>query len=235
MRIQDLRGYGIAPSDAEGSWDPAFKGKLKRKAQNVVMRNLTFMQKLRFSIAFISEKWRAGKLDLTDLREKGMRNQAFLDQQLEYLAVFASLKKVRGKDAALTIMHQVMDATAAEALLLTLPEPEDICKVGDPFEVFRQICGILPEVTKAAGCHSIAITEDTEKAIQWDVSWCVWLELAKKMGVAEACIPNCYADDLAYPDYFKAIGIEYKRAGTLAMGAKQCDFRFVKIERASGG
>ena len=35
--------------------------------------------------------------------------------------------------------------------------------------------------------------------------------------------PNCYADDLAHPDYFKKFGIKYSRKGTIANGAKCCD------------
>jgi hypothetical protein len=36
-------------------------------------------------------------------------------------------------------------------------------------------------------------------------------------------------DDLAYPEYFKNLGIKYIRTGTLAKGNKCCDFRFERI------
>jgi len=49
------------------------------------------------------------------------------------------------------------------------------------------------------------------------------------MDVPEACLANCYADDLVYPDYFKSLGIKYSREGTLAQGKKCCDIRFEKI------
>ena len=65
-----------------------------------------------------------------------------------------------------------------------------------------------------------------EEAFQFDVSWCVWLELARLMDVPEACIPNCYADDLVFPEYFAQFGIRYRRTGTLAMGSSCCDFHF---------
>lgn len=73
---------------------------------------------------------------------------------------------------------------------------------------------------------------NTEEVLQFDIHWCVWLELARKMNVPEACLPNCCADDLAYPDYFNALGIKYSRIGTLANGCKTCDFRFEKIEHS---
>ena len=229
MEIEKTRGYGIAASDAEGSWDSAFKLKLKKVAIKTVMKQITFLQKIQVLIWFYKEKKRALKLDLSDIRAKGMTNETFIKQQLEYISLFSALTKVLNKESALKIMYSVMDATATEALLLSLPEIDDVKKFGDSIEFFRKYMSVFPEVSKKAGCHEITITEDSTNNIQLDINWCVWFELAKKMDVPEACLANCYADDLAYPDYFKALGIKYSRKGTLAQGKKCCDTRFEKI------
>ena len=39
-----------------------------------------------------------------------------------------------------------------------------------------------------------------------------------------------YADDLVFPQYFAALGVEYARCGTLAQGAKQCDCQFRRMK-----
>jgi hypothetical protein len=88
----------------------------------------------------------------------------------------------------------------------------------------------LPEACKKAACLDMTLTEDSPNVFQFDITWCVWLELAKKMNIPEACIPNCYADDFAYPDYFKSYGINYSRKGTLAKGAACCDLRFDRMQ-----
>jgi hypothetical protein len=75
----------------------------------------------------------------------------------------------------------------------------------------------------------MALTENSESCFQFEITWCIWLELARKMNIPEACIPNCYADDFAYPDYFKKYGIKYSQKGTLAKGAKCCDLRFERM------
>lgn len=137
MEVQELRGYGVAASDAEGGWDKAFKAKIKRTAQEIVMGHLTFLQKPQVLYWFLKEKQRGARLDLSDLRARGMKNDAFLKQQLEYIAMFSALAKVRGKEIALQIMREVMDATATEALLLSLPQVKDVKNVGEPFAVFR--------------------------------------------------------------------------------------------------
>lgn len=74
------------------------------------------------------EKKRALKLDLSDIRAKGMTNEAFIKQQLEYISLFSALTKVLNKESALKIMYSVMDATATEALLLSLPEIQKLQK-----------------------------------------------------------------------------------------------------------
>ena len=230
MDVTKLRGYGIAASDVEANWSPEFKSKLKKTSLKVVMKHLNFKQKFEVLYWFAKEKKRSTTLDLSDIRAKGMKNEVFIKQQLEYLSLFSALKIVVGVDSALNIMYAVMDATAAEALLLSLPEVEEIRKLGEPYEVFRSYFNVLPETAIKAGCHQGVISDLKLNSCQFDIHYCVWLELSKKMSVPEACIPNCYADDIAYPKYFESLGIKYIRTGTLAKGNTCCDLRFEKME-----
>jgi hypothetical protein len=229
MEIENANGYGIAISDLEGNWDDAFKSKLKETAQKIVLAHLSFYQKLKLLYLYSKENNRATKLDLSDIKAKGMTNESFIKQQLEYISMFSALTKVLDKEKSIKIMCQVMEETVVEAFSKSSPEPEFIKNYGDPFEFFRKYFRPLPEVSAKAGCHMMTLSEDSVNCIQYDINWCVWLELAKKMNIPEACIPNCYADDFAYPDYFKQYGIKYSQKGTLAKGAKCCDLKFERI------
>ncbi len=42
-----------------------------------------------------------------------------------------------------------------------------------------------------------------------------------------ACRPNCYADDLVFPEYFARHGLTYSRSRTLAEGSTRCEFNIV--------
>ena len=229
MEIEKTRGYGIAISDIEGSWDAAFKLKLKKTSQKIIMKQISFFQKIQLLYWFYKEKKKASNLDLSDIRAKGMINVSFIKQQLEYISMFSALTKVLDKERALKIMYLVMEATAVEAFLKSALKIEEIECFGDSMEFFRKYMSALPEASTKAGCHDMIISENTINCFQLDVHWCVYYELAKKMNVPEACIPNCYVDDLAYPDYFKTFGIKYSRKETLAKGGKCCDFRFERI------
>jgi hypothetical protein len=72
----------------------------------------------------------------------------------------------------------------------------------------------------------VVIQSDVDGAFRMDMTGCVCLDLARRVGVPEACRPNCIADDLVFPEYFAALGIEYRRPATLARGAPRCEFRF---------
>jgi hypothetical protein len=100
----------------------------------------------------------------------------------------------------------------------------------DPLAALGKSLLSMPEPARNAGCHEITVVDGGEDVKGFDISWCVWLELARLMGVPEACAPNCYADDLAYPEYFAALGIRYRRTGTLAKGQRCCDFRFERMK-----
>ncbi len=205
------------------------KKALRKAGKAVVMRHLGGVQKVRLLFGFLRHKRRAARLDLSEFRARGLVNQPFIDQQLEYLAMFAALADILGSEKTIAIMKEVMDESATEALLLCLPKPENVRQFEDPFAVFRDYVRAMPPAACTAGCHEITVTEDTDEAIQFDVSWCVWLELARAMDIQEACIPNCYSDDLAFPDYFSRFGVRYGRTQTLAKGGCKCDFRFERM------
>lgn len=231
MRVNELRGYGVAFSDLEALWPPALKARMKKVGMAVVLERLSLAERLRFFWAFARARRRAARLDLSDLRARGLNNETFLAQQREYLAMFAALAEVVGSARALEIATALMDATAREPMLLCLPEADAVRALGDPFEVFRAYFRPVPEATRRAGCQDIALRDEGD-VIGFDVTWCVWLELARRMGVPEACLPNCYSDEIAFPKYFQDLGIAYRRAGTLAGGARCCDFRFSRLAPA---
>ena len=226
IKIENTRGYGVAFSDLEGSWDPAFKSKIKKISMKIIMKQVTFFQKIKLLYWFYKEKKKAKNIDLSDIRSKGMTNSSFIKQQLEYISIFSALANVLDKEKALKIMFSVMDATAHEAFSLSALTIEEVKPFGDPMEFFRKYFLAFSEASTKAGCHDMVLSENSKNCIQIDIIWCVYYELAKKMNVPEACIPNCYADDLYYPDYFKTFDIKYSRKGTLARGHKYCDCRF---------
>ena len=119
-----------------------------------------------------------------------------------------------------------MEVTAREALLLCLPEPKDMKAFDYPLQAWRAYAAPIPEASTKAGCQELRVFDDGPDAVQMDVHWCVWLELARALGVPEACIPNCYSDDLVFPEYFEALGLRYSRTQTLARGGTCCNFRF---------
>ena len=230
MNKTELRNYGAAFSEAEGAWPDEVKEQMFEQGKAVIMGHLSGWQKVRLIWHLLLARRRAAKLDLSDLRESGMTDEAFLDQQLEYLAMFSALTEIFDGERAVSIMEEVMDKTAREPMLLCLPEADNVRELDEsPHDVFRDYIGAMAEASVAAGCNQMDVVDDGDDAFQMNVTWCVWLELAERMGIPEGCIPNCYADDLVFPEYFEQLGIEYSRTQTLACGGDCCDFRFERL------
>ncbi len=233
MKVQALRNYAVAFSDAEGAWPDAIKAEMKRKGMAVVLSHLGFLQRFQFGLAFWREKQRIAALDLSGLRERGFNNDPFIAQQVQYLALFCALKSLFGSAKAIAICKQIMDETA-DALILLLPEPADVLSFADPFNALREYFRAGPEAARKAAAGTVVVAEDADEVFQFDITSCIWLDLASLAGVPEACIPNCYADDLVFPQYFAALGVDYTRQSTLALGASQCDCRFRRLAAAAG-
>lgn len=229
MDVKSLRNYGVAASDYEARWPCDLKQRMAAVAQQVVLENLDMGERMQFGFAFLKEKTRAASVDLSTLPPKVRENEAFLKQQKEFLASFAALEKAKGSAEATRIMNQVMEEAAAESLLLTLPEPDDVRKLPDAFEAFRTYFRRFSTAAAAAQCHDMTFQDLGPDRFGLDVKWCAWQELAKLHGVPDACKTSCHADDLVYPDYFEKLGIRYQRTSTLAHSAPHCDFRWERL------
>lgn len=230
MKIQDLKNYGKALSDSESSISPELMKKATRISKGIVTKHLGFWQLFRFLFLFLKEKRRMARVDLSEIREKGMINEKFIGTQIEMVALFSALAQIKGKGEAIKIMREVMDGTAPEMLGACFPSPEDLKTFPDPFGAFQEYSLALPEAAQKAGCNTIEIAENSKDALQLDMTSCAWCEIATKLGYQEACQPNCYADEVFFPEYLKPLGIRYKRTGTLAEGDSRCQFRFERRE-----
>lgn len=229
MDLKSLRNYGVAASDYEAQWPCEVKQRMTAAAQQVVLENLDMGERMQFGFSLITEKTKAATIDLSPLPPKVRENKSFLKQQLEFFATFSALEKTKGTEEATRIMNLVMDESAIESLLLTLPEPDDVRKFPDAFEAFREYFRQLPDAASDAKCHDMTFQDLDEDQFGLDVTWCAWQELAKLHGVPDACKTSCHADDLVYPAYFEKLGIRYQRTSTLAQGAPRCDFRWERI------
>lgn len=226
MKVSELRNYGLAFSEAETAWSPEFKAWMRKTGMDAVMKHLGLWQKLRFGLAFLSEQRRMKKVDLTEIRARGMNDERFLATQVDFLALYSALCQVLGEPRGQEVFKEMIDATAPAALRLALPEAEDLRSFPDPFDALRAYMRPAPEAAARAGCQTIEIVEDKPDVFQFDVKWCVWLELARALGAPGAATFNCYSDDITFPSLFASLGVRYSRSQTLAHGGSRCDFRF---------
>jgi hypothetical protein len=225
VKVEELRGYGLSFSDAESSWSPAMGRWLKRVGARTVLESLSFGEKMRFALRLAAERRRIARVDIDDIRARGMTNERFLATQREYVGLFAALRATVGRERALAIGNRIMDRTAARAFEPCFPAPQDLARFDDPLEAFRAWFAPAPEASRRAGSNEMVVVDAGPDGFGWDITRCVWLDLAERWGAPEACLPNCYADDVTFPGYFRAFGLEYSRTGTLARGDSCCDFR----------
>lgn len=227
-KISDLRNFGVAFSDNESNWPKKLKKEMTKKTMAIVFSHLKGFNKIKFVYLFMLASRKAKKADYSAIEAKGMSNKDFLETQIKYVSMFSALSQIFGVESAISIAKEIMDNTAKEALLLALPEIEKVKAFDNPIEVFAESFKASAISNVKAGCIEMEIVEDTDSEMGFDVTYCVWFELAKLLDTPKACIANCYADDLVYPEYFASVGIDYSRTCTLVNGCSKCDFKFTK-------
>jgi len=166
------------------------------------------------------------KADISDLRKKGMTNDRFITRDIERIEGFSALSRLLGTAKALQVGNDMAREIAPEVLAHIFPPPRDFKTFDDPFEAFKQYYLAHEEGAERTGCHQTNIVDNTDNALRVDVTHCAFDDLAKQLGIREACLLHCHAHDAALPTYLKEIGITYNRAGALPDGVSACVFRF---------
>ncbi len=195
----------------------------------VVRNHLGLFNLIRFIISTALENRRMSGIDLQSIRQKGLVNDKFIKSQIKFAAVYSAMSKIVGKEKALEILNKITAEVAPIIFPSITPSPDDFKRSGDSWEAWKRYFMAMAEADKAAGCHVYEEVENTETTLQMNCIYCAWYEIPKQLGVKEACLPNCYADDVYLPDALKSIGIEFKRTTTIASGGDCCDFRFERI------
>jgi hypothetical protein len=229
MEIKNLKNFGRSLSDISTSMPREQRKELSAISYKIIRNQLGLFNLVQFTISTILETRRMSGIDLENIRQKGLANGIFIKSQIRFAATYSAMSKTVGREKALEIFNRVMEDVVPITFQSISPTPEDFERTGDPWEAWKKYFLAMAEADKDAGCHEYELVEDTENTFQMNCIYCAWYEIPRLLGVKEACLPSCYADDVYLPDALRIIGIEFKRTGTIARGNNCCDFRFERI------
>jgi hypothetical protein len=224
MEVADLKGYGRSWTDAMTGMPDEVQRKIRKSSQKIITKHLGLWNLLKFPFLFSREQKRMSKIDLSHVRERGLDNEAFIQSQIEFNALYSLVSRLIGRERTREVFKEIMEATAVDVFESIWPSPEDFAGFDDPWAAFREYTRATAEADNRDGGHFFEIVEDTEEAIQMNVTYCAWYEIACAHGVKEACLASCYSDDIGMP----AVGIRFQRTKTIASGGDCCDFRFLR-------
>jgi len=229
MGIKNLKNFGKSLSDISTSMSREQRKEISAISYKIIRNHLGLFNLIRFIISTIIETRRMSGMDLKIVCQKGLVNEIFIKSQIRFAAMYSAMSKTVGKERALEILNKIIDEVTPITFASISPTPEDFKRSGDPWVAWKKYFLAMAEADKKAGCHVYELVEDTENTFQVNCIYCAWYEIPKLLGVIEACLPSCYADDVYLPDALRMIGIEFKRTNTMARGGNCCDFRFERI------
>jgi hypothetical protein len=226
MKMEKLKNYGKSLLEMMGSMPQVIQREISDTGFSIMKKHLTPDEMKHFAASLETEKEKMLKKNLSIASEKGLNSIEFIHQQIEWAASFSAASIIIGREKALNVFREITEKTYPRLFFYMFPTPEDLNKFDDPFNAFKEWFLAMMEANKNVGLFDYKVVENTGDAFQMDCIWCAWHETFRQLGVEEACIPVCHADDAFYPDYFQQTNIEYKRTKTLGWGNACCDFRF---------
>jgi hypothetical protein len=144
-------------------------------------------------------------------------------------AMFCALARATDNAKALDAMTRVTDATAYQMAITELPTPEDFAACGDAFTAFKEYILEMFRISKKAGIHDYRIIKNDDDCLEFDISYCAIHEYMKEIAPIEACVANCYGDDILFPKLCPQLGARFVRQGNMASGHDCCNTRFERV------
>ena len=229
MTVDSLKNYGRPFSETMTTLPGSLRKRVHREGMKVIRKEVGLLGLLRLALLSRWEKRRLLGMSLDPVRERGLRDRAFIDLIVEQTAMFTATVKMVGMDRALGIHRAIMDRVAGPLNEALLPSRSELEGLGNPFAAFRQYLLAFFEAERRAGLHEYRIVEDSESALAVDVTYCAFCEIPKRLGCMQACEPGCYSDEVFFPGFLEPFGIRFVRTQTLARAGSHCDFRFERV------
>jgi hypothetical protein len=231
MKIENLKNYGVGLSRQLSALPPEVKKGVARLGAEIIFDEVGFMRIPKLIVIYFAEKRRMKRIDLSPVREAGLDDERFIRDQVTLAAVFSAIKRTAGAEKANEIIRLLSERIGGETLKYVMPPQEDLLKFKDPFHAYKKYLVSVAEGDNREGCHRVEIVENTGDTFQMNITYCVWYDIYRRLGVPEACLVSCYSDEVLLPNYLKPLGARFVRAGTIAGGASVCDFRFERTAK----
>ena len=229
MNVENLKNYGRPFSETMPTLPDSVKRLARSQGAKVIRKEMGLLSLLRVLFLTWSEKRRMARVDLDPVRRKGLAGEDYIDLMIQNAAMFSATAKLVGMDRALSIHRKIADETAIPINEALLPSASEFEGTGDPFAALRDYLLAFFEAEKNAGLHEYHVSEDSGSVIAIDVTYCAFCEIPRRLGIAEACEPSCYSDEVFFPSLLEPLGLRFERTKTLGRGDDHCDFRYERI------
>lgn len=226
MEIKELKNYGKSLLEMMGSVPQDLIKESSELSFKIIEKILGDARMKLFSSSLETEKNRMMEKNLSGLSEKGLNNEDFIGQQIEWAASFSAISKITDMKQAGRLFKEISETTYPKLFYSMYPPIEDLKKFNDPFDTFKEWFLVLMNSSRKIGAFDYDVVENKKDAFQVNCTWCAWHEIHKLLGLENACLPYCHVDDVFFPDYCRQIGVRFKRKNTLARGGTCCDYRF---------
>ena len=226
MELKNLKNYGVPQTKVHEIVLKEVMEELSKTRSAIMGKHLDSTNLERFQSIRAAEMEQMAKQDFSTIRAKGLSDNEYIQFRIGNTASFSAMSKILGIEKAIEVSNELMEAANLKVLPATLPAVDDFKEFEDQFTAFKEYILALYKANKKVGSLDFELADNTDDTFQINVTYCTWYEIPKQLGIQEACLSSCYNDDIYFPNLCKPLGIEYKRANTIARGGDCCDFRF---------
>lgn len=230
MQINELKNYGVEMNlmfQKIPNQHPDTVKTAKKTAMGIIQKRIGVFKMPVLFLLILQQKKRIDKISFPVSTQMEQQTVDMLKKSFSGKgAMYCALEKLTDKDAAMEVLKEIADKTAYETAMTELPSPKEFASCGDAFLAFKEYILEMFRASKKAGIHDYRVRADTEDCLEFDITYCAIYEYMKKIAPKEACMANCYGDDILFPKLCPKLGASFKREGNMACGYHCCNTRY---------
>lgn len=223
-----LKNYGRSLIEAGKTIPAEAKRQAKEETLKTIKNELGLLRMPKLMVLMHKEKKRMLRISLAGVIKEDL-NSEFIELSISRASLFSAMSKLIGLKKAEEVHNKSAAKTGTKIMAYMFPRGSDFVIDGDRFALFKDWVIALFEANKRDGIHEFGMAENNSRLLEINCTYCAFYAIPKRLGIGEAALPSCYADDVFLPMLCSEIGVEYSRKGTLARGQEFCDFSFYNI------
>jgi dihydroflavonol-4-reductase len=181
IKPEELKNYGKSFIDMTREIPAHVRNETMQISYQILQKYLSPENLETLTPLIEKERERMMKQNLSSIREKGLSDETYINQQIEWAGTYSALSKIVKKGTLNKIYKELMETAGVKIFSNFFPSTQDLKACEDPFDAFREWYMATMNSEEKAGGHTFKYIENTPEILRVECTYCARNEIYKEL------------------------------------------------------